>query len=156
MHIKLYLTLFILSVLTITWGQACSTGKFSSTEVFSTKLYGNGNTYEGKGRILHHYVSGFTCEGRPQPESILIRKNETDWVLIQNTAEKCAAVDQVPISGVIYDDVSKQATLNGNTFVSPQPYFVIEHGILQFEIQQSLIMAQELVPRNVGIASSKM
>lgn len=85
---------------------------------------GNGGTYDGKLRILHNYVKDFKCEGRAQPESILIRKNATDWVIIKNTPSQCHVVDQAPVSGVIYDDVAKIANYDGKTYIAPKPYYV--------------------------------
>lgn len=88
----------------VVFGQGCSRG-LDFSQVAETPIHleagsGNGGTYDGKLRILHHYVDQFTCEGRPQPESILIRDNETDWYLIRNTSDKCAFIDRVPVQGV--------------------------------------------------------
>ncbi len=85
---------------------------------------GNGGTYDGKLRILHRYVKDFRCEGRPQPESILIRKNASDWVIIRNAPTRCHIVDQAPVTGVAYDDVAKVANYGGQIFVAPKPYLV--------------------------------
>lgn len=85
---------------------------------------GNGGTYDGKLRVLHHYVRDFTCESKSQPESILIRKNATDWVIIRNTKDTCAAVDQASVNQVIYNDVTKFAQFEGNTYTPPKPYIV--------------------------------
>lgn len=84
---------------------------------------GNGGTYDGKIRILHHYVNGFTCEGKQQPESILVRRTPTDWYLIQNTQSLCGKTETL-VTGVVYDDVTKVAQYNGKTYISPTPYFV--------------------------------
>lgn len=85
---------------------------------------GNGEPYDGKLRILHHYVDNFTCEGRSQPESILIRENEAGWYLIRNTSDKCAFIDRDPVQGVQYDEVANQAVFNNQLYVPPHPYYV--------------------------------
>ncbi len=86
---------------------------------------GNGGTYDGKPRILHNYVDQFRCEGREAPESVLIQKDNKYWFLIQNSKEKCALLDQVPVSGVIYDDTQKRAQYNSKIYEPPRPYFVL-------------------------------
>lgn len=80
--------------------------------------------FDGKLLILHHIVDGFSCEGRPAPESILIREKGTDWFLIRNTAAKCASVDRLAVQGVSYDEAANQALYNGDLYVPPRPYFV--------------------------------
>ncbi len=85
---------------------------------------GNGGTYDGKLRVLHHYVDQFQCEGKNRPESILIRTDGDNWVQIKNIKEKCAVVDQEPVTGVVYDDVTKQALFEGKIYVQPKPYLV--------------------------------
>lgn len=104
----------------------CSSYKFDSQELASSESfkYHEGQVFDGKLRILHHYVDNFTCEGRPQPESILIRDNETDWYLIRNTLEKCAFVDRLPVQGVQYNELANQAHYNNDLYVPPHPYFV--------------------------------
>lgn len=114
--------------------QGCTRINFvqSATDLDSQKLLatdsGNGGTYDGKLRILHQVSDespvSFQCEGRNQPASILISKNAKDWVVIRNTKEKCAAVEQLPITGVIYDDTIKQAQFEGVLYVAPKPYVV--------------------------------
>ncbi len=100
-------------------------GLSSSSNETNLKEVGNGGTYDGKPRILHHYVDQFRCEGREVPESILIQKNNKDWYLIQNTEKKCASQDQVPIVGVVYDDGIKVALYSNKKYVVPKPYFVL-------------------------------
>jgi hypothetical protein len=95
-----------------------STSQKASDKIISGSESVGGEVYDGK-IVLYHYVEGFQCEGRFQPESILIRVNFTDWVLIKNTTNKCAELDQIPVSGVIYDANSKQAQYKGLTFVTP-------------------------------------
>lgn len=97
----------------------------ASTTMPTSSAAGNGGTYDGKLRILHHYVQDFKCEGRPQPESILVRKTEKDWVVIRNTVSKCRDVDQAPVTGVVYDDVTKIGSFEGKTYIPPKPYHVI-------------------------------
>lgn len=98
----------------------------SSTETApkTTSDSGNGGTYDGKLRVLHHYVNDFTCEGKSQPESILIRENATDWFLIKNTKETCSVIDRIAVSPVDYDDVLKLALFQGKVFTPPKPYVV--------------------------------
>ncbi len=83
-----------------------------------------GEIYDGKPRILHHYVPGFQCEGRPQPESILFSQDDTNWRLIQNSPEKCAVQDKVPVTGVVYNSGTNQALYLGKTYVPPIPFYV--------------------------------
>lgn len=90
----------------------------------ASNVSGNGGTYDGKVRVLHHYVANFTCEGKEEPESILIRKDGTNWLLVQNTPSRCRTLNEVPVSGVTYDDVTKVGQYGGNTYVPPKPYFV--------------------------------
>lgn len=109
--------------------QNCTSAHFDSSTDLSgstpkSDLSGNGGVYEGKLRILHHYVDNFKCEGRAQPESILIRLNDNDWQRIQNTTEKCASIDQQDVSGVVYDDILKQAQFENRTYIAPRPYLV--------------------------------
>lgn len=104
----------------------CSSPNFDSQELATSESlkYHEGQVFDGKLRILHHYVDNFTCEGRPQPESILIRDNETDWYLIRNTTEKCAFVDRLPVQGVQYNESLNQANYGNELYIPPRPYFV--------------------------------
>ena len=110
--------------------QNCSSGvRFSSflgsgQSQGAQKDSGNGQGYDGKIRVVHHQVENFTCEGRPQPESILIRNSAGEWQFIQNLPEKCAAQDLVIVTGVQYDDVAKIASFQGKTFTPPSSYLV--------------------------------
>ncbi len=96
----------------------------SSSKIPDLAVAEGGEVYDGKLRILHHYVDGFQCEGRPQPESILLSRDDTNWLLIQNTPEKCAAQDKVPVAGVVYDSATKQAVYQGKTYIPPKPFYV--------------------------------
>ncbi len=123
--------LLLIPLVILSWSQGCSQVGFTSFEKFlaqSTKLNasdtGNGGTYDGKPRILHHYVKDFRCAGKVQPESILIRKNLTDWVIIRNSREQCAFIDQAPVEGVVFDEVKKQANFENQLYVPPRPYIV--------------------------------
>lgn len=124
----IFFSLLLTPLLMLVFGQGCSRGvEFSRVIEGAPHLEatsGNGTSYDGKLRILHHYVDNFTCEGRPQPESILIRDNETDWYLIRNTSAKCAAIDRSPVQGVQYDEIINQAHYQGDLYVPPHPYFV--------------------------------
>jgi hypothetical protein len=132
--IKKSVVVIAVPMLILSWSQGCSKVSFLNSGFASQKdskdqssdYAGNGGTYDGKLRVLHHYVDGFQCENRQAPESILISKNfdQGHWVLIQNSKEKCAVVDQKPVTGVVYDDVIKQAKFNGLTYVAPRPYLV--------------------------------
>jgi parallel beta-helix repeat protein len=106
----------------------CSTVKFDTVQLLTQAenpvVQGNGGVYEGKLIILHHYASGFSCEGKPQPESILIRDTAKDWSIIRNVTGKCAQVDQQAVTGVSYDEVLIQAQFEGKTYVLPKSYGV--------------------------------
>lgn len=121
-------SLLMIPLFLVVFGQGCSRGldfsQVAETPIHLEASSGNGGTYDGKLRILHHYVDQFTCEGRPQPESILIRDNETDWYLIRNTSDKCAFINRVPVQGVQYDETANQAIFNQDLYVPPHPYFV--------------------------------
>ncbi len=131
--LKRLIVVIAIPILFLSWSQGCSRVSFFDTGLFNQKEEsqasptadsGNGGTYDGKLRVLHHYVDGFQCEGKPQPESILIRKDLDQWDIIKNSKEKCAVVDQTPVAGVVYDDVKKEATFEGKLYVVPKPYFV--------------------------------
>ncbi len=96
----------------------------SSPKVPELAASEGGEVYDGKPRILHHYVPGFQCEGRPQPESILFSQDDTNWRLIQNSPEKCAVQDKVPVTGVVYNSGTNQALYLGKTYVPPIPFYV--------------------------------
>lgn len=85
---------------------------------------GNGDGYDGKLRILHHYVDNFTCEGRLIPESILVRDAKLDWYLFQNSQQTCLADEAFAVQGVNYDEAANNATYEGKLYVPPRPYFV--------------------------------
>ncbi len=98
-----------------------STNKYQSSEVAGG---GNGEGYDGKIRILHHYVDNFTCNGKPAPESVLFRNSEMNWYLIQNSKQSCPSNAAIAVEGVVYDEGTKTATYNGKIYVPPRPYFV--------------------------------
>lgn len=131
------LVVLLIPLILIGWGQGCSPAiSFSVTGPQSheassvpglqtgTQMSGNGGTYDGKIRILHHTVEGFSCEGRDVPESILIRENESDWVIIKNSFSKCAVVDHEGVSGVLYDSVLNEAHYEGKLYEPPRSYLV--------------------------------
>lgn len=126
---KLSLTtsILLIPVLLALFGQGCTRSlEFSKMNENPVHMAasGNGEPYDGKLRILHHYVDNFTCEGRPQPESILIREGEAEWYLIRNTSDKCAFIDRDPVQDVQYDEVVNQAIYNNELYVPPHPYYV--------------------------------
>ncbi len=108
--------------------QNCSPLHFSTDDV-GTLLSGvrnqDGQVFDGKLRILHHLVDGYTCEGHLVPESILIHDTDGVWTWIQNTPEKCAA-SQHAVEGALinYDESTKTAIYDGKTYVPPRPYNV--------------------------------
>lgn len=115
-------------VVLILFYQNCSSTGFSTTGSNSTTTQqtGDGQVFDGKLRILHHIVDGFTCEGRLAPESILARNSPTTWDLIQNTPDKCAASEKtVDAALVAYDETLKVAVYDGKTYVPPRPYDVL-------------------------------
>lgn len=85
---------------------------------------GNGSTYEGKIRILHHYSANFTCEGRKSPESILVRQENLKWYMIQNTSDQCGEDLVLIENGVIYEEQLNQAVYLNKLYIPPTPYFV--------------------------------
>lgn len=48
---------------------------------------GTGQGYDRKIRVVHHKVENFTCEGRPQPESILIINSAGECSLFKTLPE---------------------------------------------------------------------
>ncbi len=96
----------------------------SSPKVPELAVSEGGEIYDGKPRILHHYAPGFQCEGRTQPESILISRDDTTWFLTQNTREKCAIQDRVVVTDVVYNSATNQASYQGKTYVPPIPFYV--------------------------------
>lgn len=108
--------------------QNCSPNKFS-TENLGAMLAGirnqDGQVFDGKLRILHHIVDGYTCEGRLVPESILIRETNGTWTWIQNNTDKCAA-QQLTLNPdlISYNEATKTAVYDGKTYVPPRPYNV--------------------------------
>jgi hypothetical protein len=105
-----------------------SFGNISPSEVvnkFSEDLRLNGGeVYDGKIIALHHYEEGFQCEGRLQPESVLIRAKDMSWTFIQNSPSRCAEVSQSPVDGVSYDPVANQAIFQGKNYIPPRPFLV--------------------------------
>jgi hypothetical protein len=118
------------SALSLLFFQNCSRVSFSKLPPEANGLAteslrsDGGEVYDGKVIVLHHYEEGFQCQGRPQPESILLRYKEGDWRIIQNKLLQCANVDQLPVSGVVYDPISNQAEYGGRTYVPPRSYIV--------------------------------
>jgi parallel beta-helix repeat protein len=107
--------------------QNCTVSKFSklnSDNILAGLQSNDGHIFDGKLRILHHLVDGFTCEGRQVPEAILIRDSNTTWKWIQNTKEKCDFVEKTIYAGVVYDEATKKAQFEGKTYLPPKPYFV--------------------------------
>ncbi|MBC7464869.1 MAG: right-handed parallel beta-helix repeat-containing protein [Bdellovibrio sp.] len=128
--LKKIMPFLALSFATVFLFQNCSAVKFSgigSVPILANLISnnsGNGGTYDGKLRILHHYVDNFTCEGRNQPEAILIRNNTGAWNLIQNKIDRCGDRAGVPVNDVTYDDTIQKAQYDGKIFVAPKPYYV--------------------------------
>jgi hypothetical protein len=122
------ISLSLVTILTVCLGQGCTpTTRFTegSLPLASKASGGNGSSYDGKPLVLHHYVDDFKCEGKARPESILIRNEKLNWVLIRNTAQKCGFINRDPATGVIYYPDTNQAQFNGATYVRPKDYFVI-------------------------------
>ena len=123
------ISIIITTLVLLTIGQACSQNtRFSSVPTFLSALKneasGNGGTYDGKIRVLHHYVDDFTCEGKPRPESILMRDQNLKWSLIRNTSEKCAFVNRIEATPVDYNEVTNQAIYMNDVYVPPRDYVV--------------------------------
>jgi hypothetical protein len=128
-YYKYFAPLFILGLTALLF-QNCSRVAFlNSTPTILNSLIGDsvksygGEVYDGK-LILHHYVDGFQCEGRAQPESILIRNSSMNWFLIQNSTTKCAKTDQLSVVGVVYNEDLKEASFNAKTYMVPRAYNV--------------------------------
>ncbi len=126
MKLKTPFLALLVAVFTILVFQNCSKVKyaFDIGAVAESMKFEDGQVFDGKIRILHHYVDNFTCNGNPAPESILIRTAELDWYLIQNTPQRCDSEVAVAVEGVNYDEAGKMATYQNKVYVPPRPYFV--------------------------------
>jgi alpha-tubulin suppressor-like RCC1 family protein len=80
----------------------------------------NGKPYDGKLITLYHYVEGFQCDGKSQPESILTQVDAARWSLMRNTAEKCSAATGIPVKNVIFDSSINQAVFEGKIYELPR------------------------------------
>jgi hypothetical protein len=107
--------------------QNCTSNRFLSTKsepALSNVRSSDGQVFDGKLRILHHLVDGYTCEGRLVPESVLFRDTQTSWHWIKNNPDKCAAAEKTITDGITYDEATKTAVFEGKTYVPPLPYYV--------------------------------
>lgn len=147
---RMKLNRYILSVVTVMtfvmtiWGQACSSNvgfiglssPSSGTESSSSSqpslgsptTDGNGNTYDGKIRVIHHYVENekFWCNDHVMPESVLYRLDDAtnEWFYIQNYKESCQSAAAVKVSGVAYNDALVTASYDGKSYVRPRDLIV--------------------------------
>lgn len=128
--LKKIMPLLALSFAAILLFQNCSAVKFTGANSIPivgnliSNNSGNGGTYDGKLRILHHYVDNFTCEGKDQPESILVRSTSGEWTLIQNKTDLCGDRTGVVVTNVTYDDTIQKAQYDGKIYIAPKPYYV--------------------------------
>lgn len=126
------LLLFFLSLILLF--QNCTGVKYASQDVSLPDglKFQDGQVFDGKLRILHHYVDGFRCEGREAPESILTRETATgggdQWYLVKNSADKCGSTARYAVEGVIYDDTAKQAVFEGKIYIPPRQLSVSAIG----------------------------
>lgn len=109
--------------------QNCTPSRFSS-ENLGSMLAGirnqDGQVFDGKLRILHHVVDGYTCEGRLVPESILVHDTDNTWTWTKNNPDKCAATTTVVDASLVnYDEAQKTALYNGLIYRPPRPYDVL-------------------------------
>ncbi|MGZ5279477.1 MAG: hypothetical protein ACXWC9_06025, partial [Pseudobdellovibrionaceae bacterium] len=122
------ITFLLMTALLVSLFQNCTPSRFSSDDIggmLAAVQIQDGQVFDGKLRILHNIVDGYTCEGRLAPESILIRDTNNVWTWIQNTSDRCAAVQKVVDGHLIqYDDNSKTAQYDGKTYRPPRPYNV--------------------------------
>lgn len=131
---SILLSILITTMIVITVGQGCSNNtRFSLEQTLGLNLQNisgsnsdnNGTGYGGKLLVLHHYVEGFTCEGKSRPESILIRNASFQWVRIQHQPDRCFFINREPVSTVVYDATTNEAQYDGQRFIPPKEYFVI-------------------------------
>ncbi len=121
-------SLFIVLIFTSCTNSSSSQAPVTNSSV-SNETDGNGKTYDGKIRIVHHYSANekLYCHNIEIPKNILYRKTEANdsWYLIVNKAdckqEEAVHVDQQ----VIYDDALKTASLNGQSYFAPKNLKVI-------------------------------
>jgi len=89
----------------------------------SEQTDGNGKTYDGKIRIVHHYDANqkIYCHGQEVPYSILYRKSDTNdsWYLITNKSD-CQQDPAIHVDGVNYDDSLKVAQFQGKNYYPPK------------------------------------
>lgn len=101
----------------------------ASKAIPTLQMDGNGKTYDGKPRIVHHYseTERIFCKNQEIPESVLytLDASNKDWQFIQNSKDTaCEANTSIPVTGVSYDDTLKVATYAGKTFLPPKPLVV--------------------------------
>lgn len=136
------LSILMTSVVLIVWGQACSSNvgfiglssastssssdssSSSQPSLGSPTTDGNGNTYDGKIRVVHRYddTQRYWCNDHVLPESILYRLDDSsnEWFYIQNYPGTCQSAAAVKVSGVVYDDVLVEAKYNNKDYQKPR------------------------------------
>lgn len=134
----------VMTFVMVIWGQACSSNvgfiglssPSSSSESSSSSqpslgsptTDGNGNTYDGKIRVVHHYSEKdkFWCNDHIMPESVLYRLDDAtnEWYYIQNYKESCQSATAIKVSSVVYDDTLVTASYDGKNYVRPKDLIV--------------------------------
>lgn len=119
-------SLVVLSLLLLLF-QNC--GKLGVSNVQFTLIeksnsQGDGQVFDGKIIVLHHYEEGFACEGIKSPKSILTRKSSGEWSYTENALDKCEYIKEKSVQTVLYDSLSNTATMEGQSFFAPLPLIV--------------------------------
>lgn len=112
---RLFFLVLVLSVMVL-FGQACNVTKLAAVDKVGTSEVqknaaienGNGTSYDGK-LVFLELQSGYTCEGKSAPKSILIRENDK-WKLISNSKQRCAE-SSTSVSDVSYNQNSHYLSL---------------------------------------------
>lgn len=93
--------------------QNCS--KFGFVNEFEAKQKTEGDVYDGKLTFVH-LQPGFNCELKIAPKVILRRDLDRRWTMTVNEPERCAAIDNQPVTDVIYTETSAFLTYQGLKF----------------------------------------
>lgn len=138
---SLFSAVLVMTFAMVVWGQACTSnvgfiglsGPSSSSSESSSSSQpslgspttdGNGNTYDGKIRVVHHYSDAgrYWCNDHEVPESVLYRLDEStnEWYYIQNYKESCQSAVAVKVTGVTFNEALVVASYSGKEFVRPK------------------------------------
>ncbi len=114
------------SFLIVLLGQGCFHSQDNSQirlesliKLNSSGVTGNGGTYDGK-LLAHHYVPGFTCEGKSAPQST-IERDQGQWYYSESNFNQCHSISRLPIS---HEEIEIQSSFNYAVYKSARYYFV--------------------------------